>query len=186
MLSCFVVVATNLHDKRRIQDEYLLTSSDSLPARHTTEQSTRGIGGGGGGEAGVLFALATRCLAAGSVRDAARWLHAVPARHAAHVVPAPRLRGCTPRCLTGCAAHSALRLAAAQATRKHTPAPRKTRGARAKRQARWDRKRVWVPSTLYGAGNRRSGNRKSLYKRTAISHSDPMRSQLTPSGQKCP
>ena len=116
MLSCFVVVATNLHDKRRIQDEYLLTSSDSLPARHTTEQSTRGIGGGGGGEAGVLFALATRCLAAGSVRDAARWLHAVPARHAAHVVPAPRLRGCTPRgltgctprCLTGCTTHAPL------------------------------------------------------------------------------
>ena len=114
---------------------------------------------------------ASRCLA---------WLHDAPARHAAHVVPAPRLRGCTPRCLTGCAAHSALRLAAAQAARKHTPTPRKTRGTRANRTGEWRGKRVWVPSTLYGAGNHRSGNGKSLYEHTAISHSVPMRSHAFP------
>ena len=74
---------------------------------HTAEQSTRGRGGGEEG-IGVLLALATRCLAAGSVRDAARWLHV-----------APRLARAA-RC--ACAPCSARR-ACAQATRLHATRP---------------------------------------------------------------
>lgn len=152
----------------------------TLQVKFLREELNRGIGGGRGEGRGppspsgsVLPArwIGTRCGA----------LAACCATHSAHATlhawcsQAMRLRAMPPATL-----RQALRcLGHAAPGRAHRPCanapppPRKTRGARANRVGEYPRKSLWVPPTLHGAGNRRSGNSKSLYKNTAIRHSPP-------------